>query len=147
MNVSVSRNLPDGFYFKELDISHAEYIGEYWTFWKNMPKLRNEKFRDSISSGSVGIFTDSATPHRLVSWAIRSENCGGIHHLYTLEEYRGRGLASAVVREMSRRIQDKGQVPFCEIVVGNTASVALFNRLGFVKDNELYYRLNMIIDK
>ena len=112
-----------------------------------MPKLRNEKFRDSISSGSVGIFTDSTTPHRLVSWAIRSENCGAIHHLYTLEEYRGRGLASAVVREMSRRIQDKGQVPFCEILVGNTASVALFNRLGFVKDNELYYRLNMIIDK
>ena len=86
---------------------------------------------------SVGIFTNSTTPHKLVSWAVRSAEYGGIHHLYTLEEYRGRGLASAVVREMSTRVQDKGQVPFCEILVGNTASVALFNRLGF---NELYYR-------
>ena len=64
-----------------------------------------------------------------------------IHHLYTLEEYRGRGLASAVVREMSRRIQDKGEVPFCEIVVGNTVSAALIKGLGFVEEDELYYRL------
>ena len=61
-----------------------------------------------------------------------------IHHLYTLEEYRGRGLASAVVREMSRRIQDKGEVPFCYIVVGNSASPALFKGLGFVEDEQLY---------
>ena len=87
----------------------------------------------------MGIFTDSTTPHRLVSWAVICEYSGGIHHLYTLEEYRGRGLASAVVREMSRRIQDKGQVPHCYIAVENDVSAALFKRLGFVSVDELHY--------
>ena len=138
-NDIVSRDLPDGFYFQELHSSLAEYIGEYWGFWRDVPKLQNEKFRNCISVGGVGIFTDSTTPHKLVSWAVRSEDCGEIHHLYTLEEYRGRGLASAVVREMSRRIQDKGKVPFCYIVVGNSASVALFKELGFVQEEEKLY--------
>ena len=101
-----------------------------------MPKLRNKKFLNSIAAGGVGIFTAS---HELVSWAVISEYSGEIHHLYTLEEYRGRGLASTVVREMSRRIQDKGEVPFCEIKVGNDGPVALFKGLGFVEEEELYY--------
>ena len=138
------RDLPAGFYLQSLDSSRAECIGEHWPFWKNMPKLRNEKFRNSISVGGVGIFTDSTTPHKLVSWAVISENYGGISHLYTLEEYRGRGLASAVVREMSRRIQDKGEVPFCYIVVGNSGSAALFKRLGFVEDEQLYCFLQSV---
>ena len=104
-----------------------------------MPKLRNKKFLNSISAGGVGIFTDSTTPHKLVSWAVIAEYSGEIHHLYTLEEYQGRGLASAVVREMSRRIQDKGEVPFCGILPGNTVSSALFKGLGFVEEEELYY--------
>ena len=89
--------------------------------------------------GSVEIFTDSTTPHKLVSWAVISEYSGGIHHLYTLEEYRGRGLASAVVREMSRRIQDKGEVPHCYIAVENDPSAALFQGLGFTCDDEQLY--------
>ena len=47
-------------------------------------------------------------------------------------EYRGRGLASAVVREMSSRIQDEGQVPLSYIVVGNDVS-------GFVEQGRFSY--------
>ena len=68
-----------------------------------------------------------------MAWVVRENVYGYIHHLYTLEEYRGRGLASAVVREMSSRIQDEGQVPFCYIIEGNDASIALFKRVGFVE--------------
>ena len=101
-----------------------------------MPKLREQKFLHSISlGGSLGIFTAS---HELVSWATKSVASGGIHHLYTLEEYRGRGLGSAVVREMSRRIQDRGEVPYVYITVGNDVSSSLFQALGFVEDDELY---------
>ena len=133
---NLSRTLTDGFYFQELKPSHAEYIADFWPFWRNMPKLRKERFLSCISyGGSVGIFT---TSNELVSWAVRSVESGGIHHLYTLEEYRGRGLASAVVREMSRRVQDKGEVPFTFISVGNDVSISLFQALGFVEDEELY---------
>ena len=91
-----------------------------------------ERFKHCISVGSVGVFTDT-TPPTLVAWAVKENVYGFIHHLYTLEEYRGRGLASVVVREMSSRIQDEGQVPFCYILVGNDASSALFKRIGFVE--------------
>ena len=130
-----SRTLTDGFYFQELKPSHAEYIADFWPHWRNVPKLQKERFHSAISlGGSVGIFT---TSNELVSWAVRSIESGEIHHLYTLEEYRGRGLASAVVREMSRRIQDKGEVPFTYIKVGNDVSISLFQALGFV-DEGLY---------
>ena len=90
------------------------------------------RLKHCISVGSVGVFTDT-TPPTLVAWVVRDLVRGSIHHLYTLEEYRGRGLASAVVREMSSRIQDEGQVPFTYIMGDNDASIALFKRIGFVK--------------
>ena len=65
--------------------------------------------------GSLGIFTQT-TPPKLVSWVLRNVFEGHLHHLYTLEEYRGRGLANAVVREMCKKIQEKGDV---HIEVGN----------------------------
>ena len=94
-----------------------------------------ERFKHCISVGSVGVFTDT-TPHKLV---VGEMIYGYINHLYTLEEYRGRGLASAVVREMSSRIQDEGQVPFCYIMVDNDASIALFKSLGFVEQGRFGY--------
>ena len=112
--------------------SDAEYIAQYWAHRKIIPTLCIPRFKHCISVGSVGVFTDT-TPPLLISWVIRDLIHGAIHHLYTLEEYRGRGLASAVVREMSSRIQDEGQVPFCYIIEGNDASIALFKRVGFVE--------------
>ena len=128
------RSLPEGFVFKTLRSSDAEYIAQYWPHG-NYTMSRSAciaRFKHCISVGSVGIFTDT-TPPTLVSWAVRELVYGFINHLYTLEEYRGRGLASAVVREMSSRIQDEGQVPFCYIMVDNDASIALFKRVGFVE--------------
>ena len=118
--------------------SDAEYIAQYWPQRKIIPTLSIPRFKHCISVGSVGVFTDT-TPPLLISWAIRDLIHGAIHHLYTLEEYRGRGLASAVVREMSSRIQDEGQVPFCYILVGNDASVALFKRVGFVEQGRFNF--------
>ena len=119
--------------------SDAEYIAQYWPH-KNVvsPSACIARFKYGISVGSIGVFTDT-TPRKLVAWVVREVVYGYIHHLYTLEEYRGRGLASAVVREMSSRIQDEGQVPFCYILVGNDASVALFKSLGFVEQGRFGY--------
>ena len=127
------RSLPEGFVFQKLQPSDAEYIAQYWPQKNTMsPSACIARLKHCISVGSVGVFTDTA-PRKLVAWAVREIVYGYIHHLYTLEEYRGRGLASAVVREMSSRIQDEGQVPFCYILVGNDASSALFKSLEFVE--------------
>ena len=86
----------------------------------------------------MGVFTKT-TPTKLVSWAVKDASAGSfIHHLYTLEEYRGWGLVSAVVREMCKKIQNKGEVPFTYIVVGNESSVRLFEKIGFKEDPGLY---------
>ena len=74
-----------------------------------------------------------------MSWAVREMVHGTIHHLYTLKEYRGRGLASAVVSEMSSRIQDEGQVPFTYIIVDNDTSITLFKRVGFVEQGRFSF--------
>lgn len=83
---------------------------------------------------SVGISTD-ANPPQLVSWAIRYPD-GPIGHLYTLEEYRGRGLASAVMREMCCKIQANREVPFCGTSTSNKIAVALFKKLGFTESDK-----------
>ena len=133
------RSLPEGFVFQNLQPSDAEYIAQYWPQKNTMsPSTCIAHFKHCISVGSVGVFTDT-TPPTLVAWAVRENVYGFIHHLYTLEEYRGRGLASAVVREMSSRIQDEGQVPFTYIVVDNITSIALFKGVGFVEQGRFSF--------
>ena len=68
------------------------------------------RFIHCITHGvSVGVFTRNE-PHRLVSWAVQDAYGRSIHHLYTLEDYRRRGLASTVVKEMCKKILDQGTI-------------------------------------
>ena len=62
-------------------------------------------------------------------------------HLYTVEQYRRRGLASAVVRMMCRHIQDQGDVPFCYMYNDNHTSTTLFHSLGFTGSQEQFFSL------
>lgn len=128
--------LPSGFFFKQLDTSHAEYIAQYWPHWETTTPsfIRIAWFQHCINTSvSVGIFTDT-TPSKLVSWAVTMDVFDGmIHHLYTLKEYRGRGLACAVVKEMCSRLLDKGEVPLAYIISGNDRSATLFKNIGFTK--------------
>ena len=99
----------------------------------------SSKMKNLETASQLEVWEYSLTVPHLINWSrglsdqrivVKSTIC--THWI----EYRGRGLASAVVREMSRRIQDKGEVPFCYVVAGNSASPALFKRLGFVQEEE-----------
>ena len=95
------------------------------------------RFIHCITRGvSVGVFTQNE-PHRLVSWAVQDAYGRSIHHLYTLEEYRRRGLASTVVKEMCRKILDQGEEPYAMIGIGNNRSETLFKKLGFVESKDV----------
>ena len=67
---------------------------------------------------------------QLVSWAMQYPQ-GTIGHVYTLEEYRERGLAHAVVHELCKRLKAKGETPLANVEEGNATSNALFQKLGF----------------
>ena len=84
---------------------------------KEMPSVWIARFMHCISIGSVGTFTRT-TPTKLVSWIVRDMVDGAMHHIYTLEEYRGKGLAAAILNEFSKGIIDEGKLPFGYIAIG-----------------------------
>lgn len=45
--------------------------------------------------------------------------------------HRGRGIGAELVRQMSERILDNGDVPFLHAYESNVAAVSLYERLGF----------------
>ena len=129
--------LPEGFYCQQLEPCHAEYIALYWGFWVKTTAAIVARFIHCITNGaSVGVFTKTQPP-RLVSWAVQDAFGRSIHHLYTMEEYRGRGLASAVVRKICEKIQENGEAPYAMIGIGNSRSAALFKKLGFVEGEDV----------
>ena len=72
---------------------------------------------------------------QLVSWAMQYQR-GSLAHVYTLEEYRKRGLALAVVHELCKRLKAKGQTPVAEVTEGNDKSNRLLQKLGFTLNQQ-----------
>ncbi|MGH2369534.1 MAG: GNAT family N-acetyltransferase, partial [Chloroflexota bacterium] len=53
--------------------------------------------------------------------------------IYTLEEWRGRGLATAAASLVARRIQESGQTPVWMAGEDNLASRHIAGKLGFTQ--------------
>lgn len=49
----------------------------------------------------------------------------------THPEYTGKGYAAALMREVMRRIRQRGEMPFLHVRGDNTRAIALYERLGF----------------
>jgi ribosomal protein S18 acetylase RimI-like enzyme len=47
-------------------------------------------------------------------------------------DYRGRGLATRLIRAVGHGIRERGDVPFLHTSAGNTTAIALYDALGFV---------------
>jgi len=59
--------------------------------------------------------------------------------IYTIEEYRGRGLANAMGAFISRLIQESGRTPVWSTSEGNVASRAIARKLGYVEVSRRAY--------
>ncbi|CAG0895028.1 unnamed protein product [Darwinula stevensoni] len=94
--------IPDDMEIKPLSIEHAEIINDRW------------KYKDE-----------------LVGWYVmHSHGSQGILHV--TERHRGRGLASLLVRWVSRRVASAwGMLPYAIIDENNPASYTLFSKIGF----------------
>lgn len=63
---------------------------------------------------------------------------GGISHLFTQEEYRGRGYAKLAIQHMTKSLIELGYVPFATVVCTNVASQQLFTSIGYPRICECY---------
>ncbi|MCY4333465.1 MAG: GNAT family N-acetyltransferase [Litoreibacter sp.] len=78
----------------------------------------------------IGVFRDE----RLVAMAGQRLKLPGFTEISAVcvePEYRGSGFGAELVRCMSERIPDSGNVPFLHVYASNTSAIALYERLGF----------------
>lgn len=55
----------------------------------------------------------------------------------THPDHRGQGLAAALTRLVTRRIQARGETAFLHVMADNTGALALYEALGFVRRREM----------
>jgi len=109
-----------------LALEHAPLVDEKWTY--HAPHTLSIMQHIIATGNSHAVFVNG----KPVSWALRTAY-GSIGMLHTLPDFRRRGYAAVAVRGLASRIIECGGVPFCHIVEGNSASLALFHGLGFTE--------------
>ncbi len=110
---------------KSLERHHASTVYKNWPY-----KIfaTEEDVMDHIDNfPSAGVFLKEND--QLVSWMVCHVPRMG--KLYTVEEHRKRGYASLVTRYLCKRMAQSGYIPSVSVVIGNDASSAFFESIGF----------------
>lgn len=64
---------------------------------------------------------------------------GSMGLLYIYPEFRRRGYAELTEKFLTNEYRKKGQIPYGHVIVGNDASLALQEKMGFEKADEYVY--------
>ncbi|KAI0592286.1 l-a virus gag protein n-acetyltransferase protein [Pyrenophora tritici-repentis] len=121
---------------KDLSEPYSIYVYRYFLYqWGDLCYMA---LTPTITPALIGVITCKLEPHRSGTYR------GYIAMLATQEEYRGRGIATQLVRlaieAMTARDADEIVL---ETEVSNTASLKLYERLGFIRSKRLHrYYLN-----
>ncbi|EUC49874.1 hypothetical protein COCMIDRAFT_32880 [Bipolaris oryzae ATCC 44560] len=119
---------------KDLSEPYSIYVYRYFLYqWGDLCYMAL-----SPANTLIGVITCKLEPHRSGTYR------GYVAMLATKEEYRGRGIATKLVRlavdAMTARDADEIVL---ETEVTNTASLKLYERLGFIRSKRLHrYYLN-----
>lgn len=107
---------------RPLDEHHLAFIMEHYTHADD-----EEYIRERLRSGVLfGAFTKGKC-----AGFIGMHEEGAIGILEVLPEYRRQGIALALETYQVNRLLARGDVPYAQIVVGNTASLELHRKLQF----------------
>lgn len=85
--------------------------------------------RERLKAGGLfGAFVDNT-----LAGFIGTHSEGSMGMLTVIPEYRRRGLAVCLEAYMLKYHISRGEIPFCHVVDGNDASIALQTKLGLIK--------------
>lgn len=125
-------NLPDlqEGHTQSIDIKDAGTVDEFYTY--RYPGSI-EKIKSAIMNRpSSAVYVNG----EIVCWClIHEDNSMGI--MYTKESYRKNGYGIHVTLDLARKMQEKGKIPYLQIVKGNSMSPGLAKKCGFEKKGEV----------
>ena len=107
-----------------LTAEDAEEVDEYYTYRSESSVRRLRESIEMMDSACIRI------DGRLASWCLVHAEDGSLGPLYTKEEFRGKGLAEAVVTHLIKKLAAKNVTAYAQIVEDNAPSLALIKKLG-----------------
>ncbi|MDR2183715.1 MAG: GNAT family N-acetyltransferase [Clostridiales bacterium] len=112
------------FGIEPLTTADAEEVNEYYTYKSNGSIRRIRESIENMDSACIRI------DGRPVAWCLIHAEDGSLGPLYTKSEFRGRGLAEAVLANLMKRLAAKNLPIYVQIADDNAASLALIKKLG-----------------
>ena len=115
---------------KNLDMSHASAVCSNY-------KLTDESETISqLKSGKmIGAFDTSGDLMGFIG--LHSEQSVGM--LVVMPRFRRLGVAYAIEAEITNRLIKAGRTPYCHVILGNTASMHLQEKLGYTQSKHNVY--------
>eukprot|EP00731_Ephydatia_muelleri_P005349 Em0002g1525a len=123
------RTCPSGYFLGNLQPCHVEYIFSYGKY-SSETKAVAETYRVAVSSlPSSAVFLTS-NPAYPVAWFL-CHTYSHMGHLFTLEEYRRKGLGTLVVKDLCLKLSAEGYILECSS--DNPEAIRIFKSIGFVE--------------
>ena len=97
--------------------------------------VSEDELKELIERGNIIIGYENGSPVGFIGEHME----GSVGLLQVLQEHRRKGYGTALEIEMIRRTLEKGDIPFGQVVVGNTASLELQKKLGLTKSEGTIY--------
>ncbi len=110
------------------------------------PRVRGRDSRKAIAAqlrSNENVYLGAFDGERLVGTVFGTHDTrkGWVNRLAVLPEYRHRGIAQRLVRAAERGLRQRGIQMFAALIDSdNTASRALFSKMGYSTQDILYYR-------
>ncbi len=98
----------------------------------------------STHTHAIGNFIGVRIDRRLAAMAgerMRMDGFAEVSGVCTHPDFRGRGLASSLMRMVANRIAARGDVPFLHTYADNAVAIAMYEGLGFRFRKELMLRV------
>ena len=117
---------------ESLTLSDATYVNDNYEY-KNSNSLA--KIEEAIRNRPSSCLRIDG---KIVSFVLLHDD-DSIGYMYTLPEYRGKGYAYKLAKDIINKTLDTGRLPYIQIVQGNDKSKQLALKLGFEKHGEVHW--------